>query len=78
MRIFTTFKSVEFSAADNGSNILTISATRDGKEIGACFVNKAGDFFGHIGAFASGFENAEVEKFAQDVFDAEIEKWING
>ena len=39
-------------------------------------VNNQGEFFGHDGLFATGFDDFEVEIFSQEVFDKEIENFV--
>lgn len=76
MKCYAECGTVEFELSDNGDGVLNIIATKNGKEIGVCYVNKAGEYFGHDGGFAIGFEDPVVEKFSQEVFYFEIEKWL--
>ena len=44
--------------------------------VGGCFVKPTGEYYGHYGVLETGFDDFELELFAQQVFDAEIEEWI--
>lgn len=76
MRKYAECNGVDFELSDNGDGVLNITATQAGKEIGWCYVNSKGEYFGHDGAFASGFADPVVENFAQEVFFEDIEAWL--
>ena len=66
-----------FELLDDGlGKVLSITVSVNGKEVGWCYVNNQGEFFGHDGLFATGFDDFEVEIFSQEVFDKEIENWV--
>ena len=68
-------KDVEFFLHTPQDGTLEVIAKVQGIEVGYCFVNKEGEYFGHNGKFATGFDDPEVEKVAQEVFAAEVEEW---
>lgn len=69
-------KDVEFVLFNPQDGTLEISAQVQGNEVGYCFVNKDGEYFGHNGKLATGFDDPEVEKVAQEVFVKEINEWL--
>ena len=68
-------KNTEFVLSELGNGELEIEAFENGDNVGGCFVNQA-EVYGHYGFFDGGFPDAEVEKFAQNVFCDDIDKII--
>ena len=69
-------KDVQFLLFENWGGSLEIEAIKNNDNVGGCFINKNRGVYGHYGFFDGGFPDDEIEKFAQDVFNQEIEKLI--